>query len=83
MRPNVKFLQYKVQSQIRDVMPTFMIAILMCAAMCSVNLMQFVNTYVELIVKLIIGGIVYFGLSYIFNRKTMLYVFKIVMKRNN
>ena len=83
MRPNVKFLQYKVQSQIRDVMPTFMIAILMCAAMCSVNLMQFVNTYVELIVKLIIGGIVYFGLSYIFNRKTMLYVFKIVMKKNN
>lgn len=47
MRPNVKFLQYKVRSQIRDVMPTFMIAILMCAAMCSVNLMQFVNTYVE------------------------------------
>lgn len=54
MRPNVKFLQYKVRSQIRDVMPTFMIAILMCAAMCSVNLMQFVNTYVVLIVKLII-----------------------------
>ena len=83
MRPNVKFLQYKVQSQIRDVMPTFMIAILMCAAMCSVNLMQFVNTYVELIVKLVIGGIVYFGLSYIFNRKTIVYEFKIVMKKNN
>lgn len=81
MRPNQKFLQYKFREQIMDVLPTFIIAILMCGSMFLFDFMQLYGAWLELSVKLFVGIVVYIGLSYLFNRQLLFSVSKLVFNK--
>lgn len=80
MRPNKKFLQYDVWQQIVDIIPTFIIAVVMCASMFLVDLFE-LSIVIELTTKILIGLIVYLLLSYMFNRQTMISVLNIIFKK--
>ena len=80
MRPNKKFLQYDVWQQIVDIIPTFIIAVVMCASMFLVDLFE-LSIVIGLTTKILIGLIVYLLLSYMFNRQTMISVLNIIFKK--
>ena len=80
MRPNKKFLQYDVWQQIVDIIPTFIIAVVMCASMFLVELFE-LSIVIGLTTKILIGLIVYLLLSYMFNRQTMISVLNIIFKK--
>lgn len=63
--PNKKLIDYSYFEQMKDILPSFLIAIIMCGVVLSVQLLH-MGTVVTLFVQIIIGVVLYITLSAVF-----------------
>ncbi|MBQ5590092.1 MAG: lipopolysaccharide biosynthesis protein [Clostridia bacterium] len=77
--PNKKLLGYSYLEQIRDILPSMAVSVFMAVV---VYLMQFIQlpTMVLLLLQVIVGAVVYFGVSYLFKLEAFMYIFEMVKK---
>lgn len=63
--PNKKLINYSYVDQMRDIFPSFSLAIVMCIIVLSLTVFS-LNPIVLLMIQIVVGVAVYFGLSAIF-----------------
>ena len=66
--PNKKLIGYSYFEQLRDIMPSFLAAAFMCAAVMLVGLLE-LNTALLLLLQIVTGIVVYGAVSFIFKLK--------------
>lgn len=71
--PNKKLLDYKYSEQIKDVAPSFLIALYMGISVYLVNFLNF-NVYITLLLQITIGIIIYIALIHIFKLESYEYL---------
>jgi O-antigen/teichoic acid export membrane protein len=70
--PNRKLLNYKVEEQIKDILPNIIMALIMGAVVYAIGLAPF-PTIARLIAQVVVGVIIYYLLSRITNNDTLYY----------
>lgn len=75
--PNRKLLNYNYFEQIKDLFPTLIISIIMFIIVYSFNFIN-LNMYILLIIQILVGVIIYFGLAYIFKLESLNYMIEIL-----
>lgn len=71
--PNNKLLNYSYCEQIKDIGPTFIIALIMGLAVYSLNILN-INVYLLLITQILFGAIIYITLVVIFKLESYTYL---------
>jgi len=75
--PNKKLIGYSYLEQMRDIMPTLLLATVMAAGVCSIRLLG-MGLVITLILQICIGVIIYLLGSYAFHFETYEYVLGII-----
>lgn len=75
--PNWKMLKYTLLEQLKDIMPGILLAIFMGACILPINLLH-IPTIVILIIQIIMGGVIYIGLSALLKLESFRFLFGIV-----
>ncbi|HIS90832.1 MAG TPA: lipopolysaccharide biosynthesis protein [Candidatus Faecisoma merdavium] len=75
--PNRKLLNYNYFEQIKDLFPSLIISIIMFIIVYSFNFIN-LNMYILLIIQILGGVIIYFGLAYIFKLESLNYMIEIL-----
>lgn len=78
--PNKKILGYPIREQIKDIGGNFINSIIMVVVVLLVGYLP-ISIYVTLILQILLGCIVYIGLSYIFHNESFYYIFDFIIKR--
>ena len=68
--PNYKLIGYTVKEQLKDMLPSIAISIVMLATVLLVNMLN-LSYLILLILQIIVGVAVYLSLSYIFNKQLL------------
>lgn len=76
--PNKKLINYSYVEQMRDLVPSFLSAVIMCAAVLAVGLLK-LNTIVTLLIQVIVGVGIYLTLSVVFKLKPFLIILNMLM----
>ncbi len=71
--PNKKLMGYSFLQQVRDVMPSLVLAVVMCAAVYSVSFLNLPNI-VTLLIQVPLGAAVYIGGAYAFKLECLSYI---------
>lgn len=73
LAPNIKLLDYKIEEQLRDAIPTFLISIFMGVI---ISVIRFIDlSYLELfIIQVFLGVFIYFLLCSMFREESFLYI---------
>lgn len=74
-----KLLDLKIKDQMLDMMPSFLISILMMLTVFPLSLLN-ISSFILLIIQILTGAIVYLTLSYYFNRSSMLQLIEMVKR---
>lgn len=72
--PNRKLLNYSYKEQWKDIMPMLVLSLIMGAAVYSINFIK-LNTSITLIIQIVVGVALYFGLAYLFKLESSRYIF--------
>ncbi|MBQ7573008.1 MAG: lipopolysaccharide biosynthesis protein [Clostridia bacterium] len=82
--PNKKLLNYSYFEQIKDILPSFILSIVMMIVVLSIQFFG-LNVWITLILQIIVGFVVYFGLAKLFKLECLEYVINTVkgLKKNN
>lgn len=75
--PNRKLLNYNYFEQIKDLFPSLIISSIMFIIVYSFNFIN-LNMYILLIIQILGGVIIYFGLAYIFKLESLNYMIEIL-----
>ena len=75
--PNRKLLNYNYFEQIKDLFPSLIISILMFIVVYLFNFIN-LNMYILLVIQMLTGIIIYFGLAYIFKLESLNYLTEIL-----
>lgn len=77
--PNRKLLGYGYLHQLRDLLPSIVLAVIAGAAAYGVGMMQ-LPIYLALVIALqvIVGAVTYLALSYLFRIDSLLYLFQVI-----
>lgn len=75
--PNRRLLNYQYKEQIKDVLPALLISLVMFAVVFPMNYLN-INIYLLLLIQILIGIVVYFGLAYIFKLESLDYLIKMI-----
>ena len=76
---NSKLLNYDFKEQVSDMLPPFVISLVMFAVVFSLSLLNIPYT-VMLIVQILLGVVVYFGLAILFRVPSMVFAVEVVKK---
>ena len=82
--PNKKLLNYTYFEQCKDISKSFIISVIMLIIVYLMNYIS-INIYLLLILQILIGVIVYFGLSYALKNESLFYIIdfmKLKIKKN-
>ena len=71
--PNKKLLGYSYWEQVKDFFPSFLLSLIMCGIVFSINLFN-LNSFVTIFIQVAVGIIVYLGGAYIFKFETLNYL---------
>ena len=71
--PNRKLMGYSFFQQIRDVLPSLLLACVMCAAVYSVTFLRLPNL-ITLLIQVPLGVVIYFGLAFLFRFECLRYL---------
>ena len=74
-----KYLSYSIKDHIKDNLSTLIITIIMGVVVLFVGMLPF-NDFVELLLEVVIGGLVYLSLSFAFRIKPAMLALKMVKK---
>ncbi len=75
--PNKKLIGYGFKQQIKDVLPTMILATIMFAVIYPLNYLD-INIYLLAIIQVALGVLVYVGLAAIFKFESLTYILNIV-----
>lgn len=75
--PNKKILGYSFLEQIRDILPAFVLSLLMCIGVLCVSFLNF-NAFITIIIQLIIGIVIYIGGALLFKLDGLSYVYNTI-----
>ena len=73
--PNRKLLNYHYKEQIKDILPSLLLSLVMFVVVYPMNFLN-INIYLLLIMQILIGAAVYIGLSYSFKLESLEYLIK-------
>ena len=79
--PNRKLLGYSIRDQWRDILPSMVLALLMCAAVYGLQFVLPANVWLRLILQVLAGAVVYAGLAAVFRLESFSYLLDLVKKR--
>lgn len=71
--PNKKLLNYSYFEQVKDMLPSFLLAIVMFVIVLSVQLLN-LNMWLTIIIQIILGVVIYFGIAKLFKFECLDYV---------
>jgi len=71
--PNRKLLNYKYLEQIKDILPSFLISVVMGIAVYSIIFLG-LNNIITLLLQVLVGILIYIGLAYIFKLECFNYL---------
>ena len=77
LSPNIKLLGYSVTEQIKDAVPTLLIAIAMGAFVFWIQFLD-LPSIITIIIQFILGCIFYAGLSWLFKEESMIYILTLI-----
>ncbi len=80
--PNKKMLEYSYIAQLKDIMPSIVLALIMGGIVYCINFIQ-LTTSVTLFVQIIIGAIVYLGGAKILKLDAFIYLIDIIKNKKN
>lgn len=80
--PNKKLINYKYMDQIKDITPSLLLSLFMGIIVYCVNFIG-LNSFVTLMIQIILGIIIYIGLSYLLKIDSLLFCINIIKKRKN
>ena len=72
--PNKKVINYSYSEQLKDIVPTFILAVIMALCIFPISFLH-LNPILEIILDLIIGAFVYLGGAYLLGLQSLLYLF--------
>lgn len=78
--PNIRLLNYSITEQIRDVLPTFIASLLMCASIYWVVLLE-ISPAFQLLIQCLLGILVYIILCKVFKIESYNYLKGIVISK--
>lgn len=78
--PNKKLLGYSYLEQIKDIIPSLFISVIMGGIISLIQLLKY-EDMVTIMLQVILGGIIYIVLSYITKNKNFMYLFNILIKK--
>lgn len=77
--PNRKLLGYGYLHQLRDLLPSIVLAVIAGAAAYGVGMMQLpIHLVLVIALQVIVGAVTYLALSYLFRVDSLLYLFQII-----
>ena len=71
--PNKKLLGYSYLEQVKDMLPSFIIAVIMCLTVVCINLLE-LNAIITMIMQIAFGAAIYIGISKIFKLECFEYI---------
>lgn len=80
--PNKKLLGYSFVEQWKDLIPSFILSLVMGLMVMSIELLGF-NSYITLLMQIPIGGVSYFGLAYFFKFECFTYLLNMIKNKLN
>lgn len=78
--PNKKLLGYSYLEQIKDIIPSLFISVIMGGIIYLVKLLKY-NDLLTILFQILLGGIIYVVLSYISKNESFIYLFNILKKK--
>lgn len=75
--PNKKLINYSYIEQVKDILPSFVISIIMCAVVLALGLID-VHPLITIIIQVFAGVLFYFIVSFIFKVKPLLLIIKML-----
>lgn len=78
--PNKKLLNYSYIEQIKDIMPSLFIGIIMGILIYIIQLLNY-NDSIILFLQIISGGIIYIILSFVFKNQSFIYLLNLIKNR--
>lgn len=75
--PNKKLLDYNLREQVRDLLPMLLISFVMFLIVYSLNYLS-IPAILLLFIQILIGGVIYIGLSKLFNLEPFNYLIKMI-----
>ena len=75
--PNKKLMNYSYMEQIKDMLPSVVLSVIMCVVVLMVGMLD-INLYLLLILQVFVGVLVYVGLSMLFKLECFTYVLGIL-----
>lgn len=85
--PNKKLIGYTFKEQIKDILPAFILSILMgvivygLGRILNIQLAISLKLFIFLIIQVIVGGIIYVGLAYVFKLESLTYLINLVKRK--
>lgn len=73
--PNKKVINYSYKEQFKDIIPTFLLAIIMSLCIFPIGILR-LNSILEIILDFVIGSAVYLGGAYLLKLEPLFYLFK-------
>ena len=78
--PNKKLLNYSYIEQMKDIFPSFILSLIMGVLVYSISLLKF-SDLLTIIIQVLLGGVSYIGLSYLFKLECFMYLLNIIYKK--
>ena len=79
--PNIKFLGYSFKEQMKDLLPSAIISIIMATIIYIIGKLLPINELYSLIVQVISGVVIYILLSYFFHNKELKFMCSILLNK--
>lgn len=80
--PNKKLLDYSIFEQLRDIFPAIFLSGVMAGVVLAIELLD-LNVYVSILIQMMVGVAVYFGLAKLLNLEQFNYLLSIVKQKRN
>lgn len=71
--PNSKLLKYSYKEQLRDIMPSLLLSLVMGGLVYQINFVR-LSDYIKLIIQISLGGILYVAMAYVFKLECFRYL---------
>ncbi len=75
--PNKKLINYSYVEQLKDILPSFVSSIVMCAIVLAVGIFD-LHPFITIVLQVIIGVVFYFAVSFIFKLKPFILIIEML-----
>lgn len=83
IKPNKELLNYGVKDQIKDLLPSIILSAIMGGIVLVVGELLKISPFIKVVLQIIIGCVVYFGLAKIFHLEILEYVKNLVFRKRH